>query len=179
MIHRDSPSKSEIKISAQAQEQASALCKTASRVYSQSELAERIAIAAAQNRPLRVKLGMDPTAPDLHLGHAVVLRKLREFQDFGHKAILIVGDFTAMIGDPTGKKKTRPTLSREQVDANAATYLQQAGKILDTRPERLEVRRNSEWLAKMSFCRCPSARPTNDGGSHAGTRHICRAVQIR
>lgn len=151
MIHRDSPSKSEIKISAQAQEQASALCKTASRVYSQSELAERIAIAAAQNRPLRVKLGMDPTAPDLHLGHAVVLRKLREFQDFGHKAILIVGDFTAMIGDPTGKKKTRPTLSREQVDANAATYLQQAGKILDTRPERLEVRRNSEWLAKMSF----------------------------
>lgn len=149
MVHHDSPITSEIKTSAEAQ--AAALCTCTSRVYSQNELAGRIAMAAEQNRPLRVKLGMDPTAPDLHLGHAVVLRKLRQFQDFGHKAILIVGDFTAMIGDPTGKKKTRPTLSRDQVDANAATYLQQAGKILDTSPERLEVRRNSEWLEKMNF----------------------------
>ncbi len=131
--------------------QLDALCGGADRTYSRAELADRIKLAAKVQRPLRIKLGMDPTAPDLHLGHAVVLRKLRQFQDFGHKAVLIVGDFTAMIGDPTGKKKTRPTLSRDQVDANAATYLQQAGKILDTNPERLEIRRNSEWLGKMDF----------------------------
>ncbi len=131
--------------------QIEALCDGADRTYSRAELADRIKLAAKVRRPLRIKLGMDPTAPDLHLGHAVVLRKLRQFQDFGHKAILIVGDFTAMIGDPTGKKKTRPTLSREQVDANAATYLEQAGKILDTNPDRLEIRRNSEWLGKMDF----------------------------
>lgn len=127
------------------------LCGDADHTYSPGELADRMKLAAREHRPLRVKLGMDPTAPDLHLGHAVVLRKLRQFQDCGHKAILIVGDFTAMIGDPTGKKKTRPTLSRQQVDANAMTYLDQAGKILDTSPERLEIRRNSEWLSKMDF----------------------------
>lgn len=131
--------------------QVKTLCTGADRTYSPVELTERLRVAAKQGRPLRVKLGMDPTAPDLHLGHAVVLRKLRQFQDFGHVAVLIVGDFTAMIGDPTGKKKTRPTLSRDQVDANAATYLQQAGKILDTNPARLEIRRNSEWLGKMDF----------------------------
>ncbi len=127
------------------------LCGDADHTYSPVQLADRMKLAAKEHRPLRVKLGMDPTAPDLHLGHAVVLRKLRQFQDWGHKAILIVGDFTAMIGDPTGKKKTRPTLSRQQVDANAMTYLDQAGKILDTSPERLEIRRNSEWLSKMDF----------------------------
>ncbi len=100
---------------------------------------------------MRVKLGMDPTAPDLHLGHAVVLRKLRQFQDFSHKAVLIIGDATAAIGDPTGKKKTRPVLSPEEVEANARTYFNQAGKILDLSPEKLEVRHNSEWLHKMSF----------------------------
>lgn len=131
--------------------QIDALCNGADRTYSRAELADRLKLAANVQRPLRIKLGMDPTAPDLHLGHAVVLHKLRQFQDFGHKAVLIVGDFTAMIGDPTGKKKTRPTLTREQVDANAATYLQQAGKILDTNPERLEIRRNSEWLGEMDF----------------------------
>ena len=94
---------------------------------------------------------MDPTAPDLHLGHAVVLRKLRQFQDMGHRAVLIIGDFTAMIGDPTGKKKTRPVLSRVQIDDNARTYFTQAGKILDTSPDKLEIRRNSEWLSAMNF----------------------------
>lgn len=120
-------------------------------VYSAVELKDRIKGAAEQGRPLRVKLGMDPTAPDLHLGHAVVLRKLRQFQDMGHKAVLIIGDFTAMIGDPTGKAKTRPVLSAEQVEENSRTYLQQAGKILDTHAEKLEIRRNSEWLSKMDF----------------------------
>jgi tyrosyl-tRNA synthetase len=102
-------------------------------------------------RPLRVKLGCDPTAPDLHLGHSVVLRKLRQFQDLGHKAVLIIGDYTALIGDPTGQNKTRPMLSPDDIERNANTYLEQAGKILDTAPGKLEIRRNSEWLAPMSF----------------------------
>ena len=98
----------------------------------------------AQGRPLRVKLGLDPTAPDIHLGHTVVLTKLREFQDAGHTVVLIVGDFTARVGDPSGRSATRPVLSGEQIDANAETYRRQAGKIL--RDDRLELRHNSEWL---------------------------------
>jgi tyrosyl-tRNA synthetase len=97
-----------------------------------------------EGRELRVKLGVDPTAPDLHLGHTVVLQKLREFQDLGHTAVLIVGDYTARVGDPSGRTATRPVLSGEQIDANARTYLAQATKIL--REDRLEVRLNSEWL---------------------------------
>ncbi len=120
-------------------------------VYSPAELRQLLILAEKERRQLRIKLGMDPTAPDLHLGHAVVLRKLRQFQDMGHRAVLIIGDFTAMIGDPTGKKKTRPVLSREQIDTNAQTYFAQAGKILDTSPEKLEIRRNSEWLSAMNF----------------------------
>lgn len=100
-----------------------------------------------KGRPLRVKLGVDPTAPDLHLGHAVPLRKLRQFQDLGHTVVLIIGDFTALIGDPSGRNATRPALSRVEVDANAATYIDQAFKILD--PDRTEMRRNSEWLASL------------------------------
>jgi len=104
-----------------------------------------------QNRPLRIKLGCDPTAPDLHLGHSVVLRKLRQFQDLGHVAMLIIGDYTALVGDPTGQNKTRPMLTGEQIDRNAQTYFDQAGKILDTTPGKLEIRRNSEWLGKMTM----------------------------
>jgi len=98
-----------------------------------------------EGRPLRVKLGLDPTAPDLHLGHTVVLQKLREFQDAGHTVVLIVGDYTARVGDPSGRAATRPVLSPEQIDANARTYQEQAAKILAT-DERLELRFNSEWL---------------------------------
>jgi len=105
----------------------------------------------ASGRQLRVKLGADPTAPDLHLGHSVVLRKMRQFQDLGHKAIFIIGDYTALIGDPTGQNKTRPILAPEQIDRNAKTYFEQAGKILDTSPDKLEIHRNSEWLGKMSL----------------------------
>ncbi|MCG2806997.1 MAG: tyrosine--tRNA ligase [Coriobacteriia bacterium] len=100
-------------------------------------------------RTLRIKLGVDPTAPDLHLGHAVPLRKLRQFQDLGHQVVLIIGDFTALIGDPSGRSTTRPALTREQIDANATTYIEQAYKILD--PARTEMRRNSEWLGKLDF----------------------------
>lgn len=100
-------------------------------------------------RPLRIKFGADPTAPDLHLGHVVPLKKLREFQELGHTIVLIIGDYTAMIGDPSGKSKTRPMLSEEEVRQNAETYLAQVGKILDR--EQLEVHCNSEWFAGMSF----------------------------
>jgi tyrosyl-tRNA synthetase len=98
----------------------------------------------AADRPLRVKLGIDPTAPDIHLGHTVVLRKLREFQDLGHTVVLIVGDYTARVGDPSGRSATRPVLSGDQIDANAETFQRQAFKVLDA--ERTEVRRNGEWL---------------------------------
>ncbi len=98
----------------------------------------------AEGRPLRVKLGLDPTAPDVHLGHTVVLRKLREFQDRGHVVVLIIGDYTARVGDPSGRSSTRPALSGEEIDANARTYTEQAGKVLDL--ERVELRHNSEWL---------------------------------
>jgi tyrosyl-tRNA synthetase len=100
-------------------------------------------------RPLRVKLGIDPTASDIHLGFAVVLRKLRQFQELGHTAVLIIGDFTAQVGDPSGKSATRPRLSREEVEAYAATYVEQAGRIL--LEDHLEIRRNSEWLGTMGI----------------------------
>ena len=127
------------------------LARGAEAIYSADELAGRLRAAAAEGRQLRVKLGMDPTAPDIHLGHTVVLRKMRQFQDLGHKAVLIIGDYTARIGDPTGQNTTRPVLSDEQIEANAKTYFEQAGKILDTSPDKLEIRRNSEWLEKLTF----------------------------
>jgi tyrosyl-tRNA synthetase len=109
-------------------------------------LAEKLQTARAEGRALRVKLGIDPTAPDIHLGHAVVLRKLRAFQDAGHVVVLIVGDYTARVGDPSGRSSVRPVLSPQEIEANAATFSGQALKILDGDPRRLEVRRNSEWL---------------------------------
>ncbi|MGH8998673.1 MAG: tyrosine--tRNA ligase [Acidimicrobiia bacterium] len=112
-------------------------------LISEAELRTKL----ARGRPLRVKLGIDPTASDIHLGFAVVLRKLRQFQDIGHTAVLILGDFTAMVGDPSGRSATRPRLTRAQVDAHLETYRAQAGLIL--RPDRLEVRRNSEWLDRL------------------------------
>ncbi|WP_253306036.1 tyrosine--tRNA ligase [unidentified bacterial endosymbiont] len=103
----------------------------------------------ADNPRLQVKLGFDPTAPDLHLGHAVVLRKLKEFQEYGHKITVIVGDFTALIGDPTGRDQTRPPLSKEDIQDNSRTYLAQLGKIVDT--ARITIRYNSEWLQAINF----------------------------
>ncbi|WP_222164778.1 tyrosine--tRNA ligase [Edaphocola aurantiacus] len=114
----------------------------------ESGLKQKLAAAKAAQRPLLIKLGFDPTAPDLHLGHAVVLRKLRQFQDLGHQVIIVIGSFTASIGDPTGKNKSRPPLSREQVMQNAATYLKQLAKIIDT--EKATVRFNAEWLDSLS-----------------------------
>lgn len=120
-------------------------------LYTESELGKRLAQAAQSGRQMRIKLGLDPTSPDIHLGHTVVLRKMRQFQDMGHKAVLIIGDYTARIGDPTGQNTTRPMLTPEQIERNAQTYFDQAGHILDTSEGKLEVRYNSEWLSKLNL----------------------------
>ncbi len=127
------------------EEQLKILKKNAEELISPNELLERL----KNGRALRVKLGVDPSRPDLHLGHAVVLRKLREFQDLGHKVVLIIGDFTARIGDPSGRSKTRPMLSAEEAKKNAITYQEQAFKILDQ--SKTELRFNSEWLEPLNF----------------------------
>jgi tyrosyl-tRNA synthetase len=131
-----------------ALEQLAYLKKGTAEIIPEDELKMKLANSVLTGKPLRVYLGVDPTAPDIHLGHTVVLRKLKHFQDLGHQAIFLIGDFSAMIGDPTGQSETRPPLSREQVDANAKTYLEQVFKILDR--DKTEVRYNSEWLGKMS-----------------------------
>jgi len=117
-------------------------------LVSEDELRRKIIKARAEKRPLRVKLGLDPTAPDLHLGHTVVIQKLKQFQELGHTAIFLIGDFTGMIGDPTGRIETRPTLTKEELLANAETYKKQVFKILD--PEKTEIRSNSEWFEAMN-----------------------------
>lgn len=118
-------------------------------IYSEEELVKRVEQSARTGKPLRVKLGLDPSTSDIHIGHGVPLRKLRTFQDLGHQAVLIVGDFTALIGDPSERNATRPMLTREQIERNVGTYVEQAGKIVDAR--KLEIRYNSEWLAPMDF----------------------------
>ena len=133
----------------QTVEQLKQLSRGTVEIYTQQELGQRLAEAAQSRRQMRIKLGLDPTSPDIHLGHTVVLRKMRQFQDLGHKAVLIIGDYTARIGDPTGQNTTRPMLSPVQIERNAKTYFEQAGKILDTSPDKLEVRHNSEWLADL------------------------------
>jgi tyrosyl-tRNA synthetase len=150
------------RINAEVKRQLTTLCKGTAEVIPGIEqkphlpsaprkdetLGDKIATSLRHGKPLRVYLGVDPTAPDIHLGHTVVLRKLKHFQDLGHTAIFLIGDFSAMIGDPTGQSETRPPLTREQVDTNAKTYLAQVFKLLD--PKKTEVRYNSEWLGKLS-----------------------------
>lgn len=133
----------------------------------QSEFAVKLQNSRNTGTPLRIKLGLDPTAPDIHLGHTVVLNKMRQLQDMGHNVIFLIGDFTSMIGDPSGRNATRPPLTREQIEVNAKTYYEQASKVLD--PSRTEVRYNSEW--------CDPLRPRHDpagfplyGGPDDGTR---------
>ena len=129
--------------------QAAALRRGVVGVTPEGGLEEKLALATREKRPLVIKLGLDPTAPDIHLGHAVVLRKLRQFQDLGHQVVVIIGDFTAMIGDPSGRNEMRRQLSREEVRANAQTYADQYCRILD--PARTSVRFNSEWLGELTF----------------------------
>jgi len=135
----------ELTVDVSPEKQLETLKKNCVDLVSEEELLERL----KEGRPLRVKLGVDPSRPDLHLGHAVVLRKLKQFQQLGHQIVLIIGDFTAMIGDPSGKSTTRPMLSREEVVENARSYAEQAFLILDR--EKTEIRYNNEWLGSMSF----------------------------
>ena len=130
-------------------EQMQIIKRGAVEVIPENELREKLKKSFDENRPLNIKLGCDPTRPDLHLGHSVVLRKLAQFQELGHQAILIIGDFTAMIGDPSGRNQTRPPLTFEEAKANAESYLTQAYKILH--PEKTKIVYNSEWLGKMNF----------------------------
>ena len=129
-------------------EQLAYLRKGVAEIIREEDLKAKLEASAKSGKPLRAKLGVDPTAPDIHLGHTVVLRKLKHFQDMGHTAIFLVGDFTAMVGDPSGQSETRPPLTREQVQSNVTTYLDQVYKILD--PQKTEIRYNSEWLGKMT-----------------------------
>jgi len=135
-------------IDAEVERQLAAIREGAVEFYGEEDLRPRLVEALRAGRPLRVKFGMDPSAPDIHLGHTVVLSKLRRFQDLGHVPIFLVGDFTARIGDPTGKRKTRPPLSAEEVRTNALTYVEQAGRVLDV--ERAEIRFNSEWMDALA-----------------------------
>jgi tyrosyl-tRNA synthetase len=129
------------------EEQLAFLRKGAVELIREEDLRAKLERSAREGRPLRVKLGADPTAPDIHLGHTVVLRKLRHFQELGHTVVFLIGDFTGLIGDPSGKSATRPRLTREEIDANAETYRKQIFKLLD--PDQTEVRFNSEWMSAL------------------------------
>ena len=131
------------------QEQLDIIVGNVVEIISVDELEQKLLQSIKTSKPLKVKLGADPSRPDLHLGHSVVLRKLREFQDLGHEAILIIGDFTAMIGDPSGKSKTRPQLTAEEARENGLSYFEQASKILD--PQKTTICYNADWLGKMTF----------------------------
>ena len=131
------------------EEQIKIISKGAEEIIETGELEEKLRRSQETDRPLTVKLGLDPTAPDIHLGHTVVLRKIRQFQDLGHRAVIIIGDFTGMIGDPTGKSRTRRQLSRDKVMENARTYEEQIYKVLDR--DKTELRFNSEWLSKLNL----------------------------
>ena len=132
-------------------EQTQLLKRGTVEIFTEVELTQKLAESAKTGRQLRIKLGLDPTSPDIHLGHTVVLRKMRQFQDLGHKAVLIIGDYTARIGDPSGVSTTRPMLSPQQIEQNAGTYFQQAGKILNASADKLEIHYNSEWLEKLTL----------------------------
>ncbi len=138
-----------------AEQQLKILSRGTEEILPEGALLERLRLCEREGRPLRVKQGFDPTAPDIHLGHTVGLRKLREFQELGHQVVLIVGDYTGMVGDPSGRSKTRPQLSEAEVEANAKTYLEQFFHVLehDPRPPQrpVEVHRNGEWFSRMSF----------------------------
>src|SRR6266550_2315281 len=127
------------------------LSRRCERILNEHDLRAKLKRSAETGKPLRIKLGMDPTAPDVTLGHAVPLSIVRQFQNWGHKAVIIIGDYTARVGDPTGRNELRPKLEPQTIDANAKTYVEQIGKILLTDPAHLEVRYNGEWLAKMTM----------------------------
>ena len=147
------------------------IARGADEIIKREDLVERL----KAGRPLRIKAGFDPTAPDLHLGHTVLLNKMRQFQDLGHQVIFLIGDFTGMIGDPTGKNVTRKPLTREDVLANAETYAEQVYKVLDR--ERTEVRFNSEWFGTDVGRRHDQAGRPAHRGAHARARRLRQALR--
>ena len=156
-------------------EQLAYLRKGVAEIIREDELKAKLEKSAKEEKPLRVYLGVDPTAPDIHLGHTVVLRKLKQFQDMGHTAIFLIGDFSAMIGDPTGQSETRPPLSREQVDANAQTYLDQVYKILDSRENGGSLQQR---VARETFAiRDRAALRKIPAGADAGARGLSFAAR--
>ena len=134
-----------------ADEQIAILSRRCEKILTEDDLRAKLARSERDGTPLRIKLGMDPTAPDVTLGHCVPLKVIRQFQEWGHLAVLIIGDYTARVGDPSGVNATRPMLTPEQIDANAATYVEQIGRVLLTGEKHLEIRRNSEWLGRMDL----------------------------
>ena len=145
-------------------------------VLPEGALEAKLDLAEREGRPLRVKLGVDPTAPDIHLGHTVVLNKLRQFQDAGHVAVLIIGDYTARIGDPSGRSKTRPRLDGAVIDANAETYKEQAFLILDDDPAKLEIRYNGEWLGAAHHGAALRDHRHDHRGAHPRARRLRQAL---
>lgn len=143
------PSDNSIKSFLPVKDQLAIIRRGTVEIVPEDELIKKLERSMQTGRPLRIKLGCDPTRPDLHLGHSVILRKMRQFQDLGHHCILIIGDFTGMIGDPSGANKTRPPLTKEEVELNGKSYFEQASKILDS--DKTEIVYNSHWLGKMSF----------------------------
>src|SRR5688500_8020646 len=143
------------RVAAEVERQLAVILRGVDELLPLDEFRARLARSIRDGRPLRVKQGFDPTAPDIHLGHTVGLRKLREFQDLGHQVVLIVGDYTGMVGDPSGRNRTRPQLTREQVEDNARTYLDQFFRVLDSEPAPprlpVEIHRNGEWFGTMGF----------------------------
>ena len=131
------------------------LARGTEEILPEGELLRRLQARARESRPLRVKQGFDPTAPDIHLGHTVGLRKLRQFQDLGHQVVLIVGDYTGLVGDPSGRSKTRPRLTPAEIESNSITYLDQFFRVLERNPQPprlpVEIHRNGEWFSRMSF----------------------------
>ena len=154
-------------------EQLTYLKKGFVEIIREEDLAERLKLG----RPLRIKAGFDPTAPDLHLGHTVLLRKMKHFQDLGHTVIFLIGDMTGLIGDPTGRNITRPPMTREQIDQNAETYKAQVFKILD--PDKTELRFNSEWLEPMKFEDVIRLQREVHRGADSGARRFHQATQGR
>jgi len=160
-------------VSERVQEALAVTLRGCEELIPQDDWVKKLVRSEATSTPLRIKLGLDPTAPDIHIGHTVVLNKMRQLQDLGHQVIFLIGDFTTMIGDPSGRNSTRPPLTREQIEANAQTYYKQASLVLD--PAKTEIRYNSEWSDPLGARHDPTGQPLH-GGAHDGAQRLSRPL---
>ena len=158
-------------------EQLQILKRGVEQIVPEPEFLKKLERSVREDRPLRVKYGIDPTGIDVHLGHTVPLRKLRQFQDLGHTAVIIIGNYTALVGDPSGRDETRAKLTQEQVEANARDYLTQVGRIIDL--DRAEVHHNGDWFSKWSLPRRPRPDPPDDHRPDDGPRGLRQADRRR